>query len=104
MGILVQIRKFLAKKQLKKLKIEAKSMEHQKKLNKGLENKIILLQQKLSDSQKENKELKKAQKDNQSVVKELEALKSSDALGKTAINKVASLEEQIAKLQEQLEL
>merc|ERR1719210_2392581 len=47
-----QIRKFLAKKQLKKLKIEAKSMEHQKKLNKGLENKIILLQQKLSDSQK----------------------------------------------------
>ena len=50
-------------------------MEHQKKLNKGLENKIILLQQKLSDSQKENKELKKAQKDNQSVVKELEALK-----------------------------
>ena len=78
-------------------------MEHQKKLNKGLENKIILLQQKLSDSQKENKELKKAQKDNQSVVKELEALKSSDALGKTAINKVASLEEQIAKLQEQLE-
>ena len=64
-----QIRKFLAKKQLKKLKIEAKSMEHQKKLNKGLENKIILLQQKLSESQKENKELKKAQKDNQSVVK-----------------------------------
>ena len=47
-----QIRKFLAKKKLKKLKIQAKSMDHQKKLNKGLENKVILLQQKLSESQK----------------------------------------------------
>ena len=38
---------FLARKQLKGLKLEAKSIEHQKKLNKGLENKIISLQQKL---------------------------------------------------------
>ena len=30
-----QVRRFLAKKQFKKLKIEAKSIHHQKKLNKG---------------------------------------------------------------------
>lgn len=43
------VRCFLARRQLRKLKIEAKSIEHQKKLNKGLENKIISLQQKLTE-------------------------------------------------------
>lgn len=43
------VRCYLARRQLKKLKIEAKSIEHQKKLNKGLENKIISLQQKLNE-------------------------------------------------------
>ena len=48
--VLVQslIRRHLAKREYKRLKIEAKSVEHQKKLNKGLENKIISLQQKLT--------------------------------------------------------
>ena len=46
-----QVRKFLAKKQFKKLKLEARSVEHQKKLNQGLENKIITLQQKLTESE-----------------------------------------------------
>ena len=38
-----QVRRFLAKKQFKKLKIEAKSIHHQKKLNKGtvIQNRII---------------------------------------------------------------
>lgn len=43
------VRCYLARRQLKKLKIEAKSIEHQKKLNKGLENKIISLQHKLNE-------------------------------------------------------
>lgn len=43
------VRCFLARRKLRKLKIEAKSIEHQKKLNKGLENKIISLQQKLNE-------------------------------------------------------
>ena len=42
------IRRYLAKKEYKRLKIEAKSVEHQKKLNLGLENKIISLQQQLT--------------------------------------------------------
>ena len=52
---------------------------------------------------KANKELIKSGQDKDALVKEVEALKASDALGKTALNKVTSLEEQIKKLQEQLE-
>ena len=42
------VRKQKAKKELKKLKIEAKSVTKQRELNKGLENKIISLQQRLT--------------------------------------------------------
>ncbi|KAL0809792.1 hypothetical protein ABMA28_011288 [Loxostege sticticalis] len=41
------IRRFLARRQYKRLRIEARSLDHVKSLNKGLENKIISLQQKL---------------------------------------------------------
>uniref|UniRef100_A0A0N4ZS37 Myosin motor domain-containing protein n=1 Tax=Parastrongyloides trichosuri TaxID=131310 RepID=A0A0N4ZS37_PARTI len=41
------VRRWLARRRLKELKIEAKSVGHLQKLNKGLENKIISLQQKL---------------------------------------------------------
>ena len=78
-------------------------MEHQKKLNKGLENKIILLQQKLTESKNANKELRKAQKDQEAMAKELEALKASDKLGQQAIKQKLSLEEQVKMLKEQLE-
>ena len=53
-----QVRRFIARKQFKKLKIEAKSVEHQKKLNQGLENKIISLQQRLTESEKISKTMK----------------------------------------------
>lgn len=53
------IRRFLARRQYKKLKIEARSIEHVKSLNKGLENKIISLQQKIDEVNKHNNELKK---------------------------------------------
>lgn len=44
-----RVRCFLARRELKSLKIQAKSVEHQRQLNKGLENKIISMQQKLSE-------------------------------------------------------
>src|ERR1700753_2792645 len=43
------IRRFLARRQLKSMKIEARSLNHVKQLNKGLENKIISLQQRIED-------------------------------------------------------
>ncbi|KAF8384625.1 hum-2 [Pristionchus pacificus] len=47
------VRRFIAKRRLRKLKIEAKSVGHLQKLNSGLENKIIELQQKLDVSNAE---------------------------------------------------
>ncbi|KAB0805025.1 hypothetical protein PPYR_01995 [Photinus pyralis] len=52
------IRRFLARRLYKKLKIEARSIDHVKKLNKGLENKIISLQQKIEEINKNSNELK----------------------------------------------
>jgi myosin-5 len=49
--VLVQsmVRRWLARRLYRKLKVEARSVEHVKKLNKGLENKIISLQQKIEE-------------------------------------------------------
>jgi len=43
------IRRFLAKRKLRALKKEARSVEHHKKLYRGLENKIISMQQKIEE-------------------------------------------------------
>lgn len=58
--IIVQscVRKYLAKKQLKKLKAEARSITHLQTKYKGLENKIIELQQKSDLLNKDNASLK----------------------------------------------
>lgn len=58
--ILVQsaVRRYFAKKQLKSLKIEARSVQHVQQLNKGLERKIIELQQKLNEANAGLKEAK----------------------------------------------
>ena len=42
-------RRKVAAAELKRLRTEAKSMDHLKKLNKGLENKIIELQQRITE-------------------------------------------------------
>ena len=98
-----QIRKFLAKKTFKKLKLEARSVAHQKKLNQGLENKIITLQQKLTESNKANKEVKQLRTDKEALAKEVQTLKESVSQGKAAMTKVQKLEEQVRVLTEKLE-
>ena len=98
-----QIRKFLAKKKFKKLKVEARSVAHQKKLNQGLENKIITLQQKLTESEKLNKEMKQLKIEKENYVKEIEGLKESVSIGKVNANKVLELEEQVRILTKQLD-
>ncbi|KAL3288840.1 hypothetical protein HHI36_003287 [Cryptolaemus montrouzieri] len=65
------IRRFLARRQYKKLKIEARSIEHVKALNKGLENKIISLQQKIDLLQKNNNSLEKSNNNHTKEIKEL---------------------------------
>ncbi|XP_031221901.1 unconventional myosin-Vb isoform X3 [Mastomys coucha] len=50
-------RRLKAKQELKALKIEARSAEHLKRLNVGMENKVVQLQRKIDDQNKEFKSL-----------------------------------------------
>lgn len=52
------VRRFLAKKEYRRLRIEARSVEHVTNLNKGLEKKIMTLQERIDDLIEENRLLK----------------------------------------------
>ncbi|KAF2355766.1 IQ motif EF-hand binding site [Trinorchestia longiramus] len=95
---------FLARRYLKSLKIQAKSVEHQKQLNKGLENKIISLQQKLSEMKVENQNVRKASENAANLKIQLLALKGVENELKGSKTTIATLEERIKKLEEQLEV
>ncbi|XP_069885270.1 unconventional myosin-Vb isoform X3 [Dipodomys merriami] len=58
-AIIIQcaFRRLKAKQELKALKIEARSAEHLKRLNVGMENKVVQLQRKIDDQNKEFKTL-----------------------------------------------
>ena len=102
--VLIQclFRRRQAKKLLKSLKIQAKSVDHQKKLNKGLENKIISLQQKLTESENVRKNLQSVENDYAAANKELETLRSSNEKNRLAMDRVQQLEEEVAKLKADL--
>ncbi|XP_068960428.1 unconventional myosin-Vb isoform X1 [Petaurus breviceps papuanus] len=51
------VRRLKARRELKALKIEARSAEHLKRLNVGMENKVVQLQRKIDDQNKEFKSL-----------------------------------------------
>uniref|UniRef100_A0A0K2VG83 Myosin 5 [Tribolium castaneum] n=1 Tax=Lepeophtheirus salmonis TaxID=72036 RepID=A0A0K2VG83_LEPSM len=103
--ILVQsiVRRWSARRHYKKLKIEAKSVEHQKKLNQGLENKIISLQQKLTTSEKENKELHSALNGHTALKKDLEDYKKVSTEAKALQQRNSSLEAQLDSLKQELD-
>ncbi|KAL5019880.1 hypothetical protein ScPMuIL_002772 [Solemya velum] len=91
-----------AKKEFKKLKIEAKSVEHIKNVNKGLENKIIELQQRLDVKTQEVNH----NKDKEIVITELrtkvEKLKDSSARSEKSTNRIHELEQEIQVLRASL--
>ncbi len=103
--VLIQslVRRHLGKKELKMLKIEARSVEHQKKLNQGLENKIISLQQRLTDSERVNKEVKTLNESRSAMAKELETLRKAEKESKEAAKRTLSIEEELAKVKEELD-
>ncbi|XP_034032086.1 unconventional myosin-Va-like isoform X2 [Thalassophryne amazonica] len=105
------VRRMRAKKELKKLKVEARSVEHFKKLNIGMENKILQLQHKINEQQKENKELNErlsvAEKtkamERESLSREMEILRESERETRTRAETLPSLLEQLSFLQQELE-
>ncbi|CAG7709106.1 unnamed protein product [Allacma fusca] len=86
------IRRFLAKRQLKKLKTEARSIEHVKQLNKGLENKIISLQQKIEEMSKGHALSKTLHADFKALKQENDSMKGVDVQLKAALVKIGELE------------
>ncbi|XP_047426089.1 unconventional myosin-Vb isoform X2 [Mugil cephalus] len=100
-------RRLRAKRQLKQLKIEARSAEHLKKLNTGMENKIVQLQRKMDDQSKElrtqNEQLQTVNVSLGSEVnklqKELEQLRRHQENG----GQLTSLQEEVERLREELQ-
>ncbi|KAK2842399.1 hypothetical protein Q5P01_012599 [Channa striata] len=105
------VRRMRAKKELKKLKVEARSVEHFKKLNIGMENKIMQLQHKIDEQQKENRELserlsfveKTQSMEREKQSREIENLRKLEQEAKAKTATLPSLLEQLSFLQHELE-
>ncbi|KAM4719666.1 unconventional myosin-Vb isoform 3-T3 [Anableps anableps] len=100
-------RRMQAKRQLKQLKIEARSAQHLKKLNTGMENKIVQLQRKMDEQSKElktqNEQLVTVNVSLGSEVtklqKQLEQVRSQQPDG----GRLASLQDELERLREELQ-
>ncbi|XP_074593590.1 unconventional myosin-Va-like isoform X2 [Brevipalpus obovatus] len=96
-----QVRRWMARRTLKKLKVEARSVEHVKQLNKGLEIKIIELQQKIQALNSENSRMKQKFSENEGLKNERNKY---DTEIKNLRNKLSTNEQEFDKMSEQLEL
>ena len=97
------VRRYFAKKELKKLKIEARSVNKQKELNKGLEIKIVSLQQRLNEMKAENKDLKSQVEKGAGLGEEVEKLKKTEEETKAKTLKIKDLEEELRKVKSELQ-
>ncbi|XP_065187492.1 unconventional myosin-Va-like isoform X2 [Sycon ciliatum] len=98
-------RRFKAKQELKKLKVEARSVGKLKEITKGMEVKIIQLQQKVDD---QSREAKNMEKQNTQLNNELNKLRESTSQ-QASSNQASSAiihqhEEELTKLRGQLQL
>uniref|UniRef100_A0ACB8EPU2 Unconventional myosin-Vb n=1 Tax=Sphaerodactylus townsendi TaxID=933632 RepID=A0ACB8EPU2_9SAUR len=100
-------RRMKARQELKALKIEARSAEHLKKLNVGMENKVVQLQRKIDEQNKEYKHLNEQlsttastySSELEKLKKELERYQRKGGDG----NQITSLQEEIDSLRLALE-
>lgn len=105
------VRRMRAKRELKKLKIEARSVEHFKKLNIGMENKIMQLQRRVDEQNKENRILSERLSgleishatESERLRTELTRLRGAEEEAKNNANKVASLLEELERLRKDLQ-
>ncbi|XP_067450043.1 unconventional myosin-Va isoform X3 [Thunnus thynnus] len=103
-------RRMKARRELKKLKIEARSVEHFKKLNKGMENKIMQLQRKIDEQNKDNRLISDRlagletsyTAESERMRGELGRLRGVEEDAKNKGNQVNSLLEELEKLRKEL--
>ncbi|XP_075988529.1 dilute class unconventional myosin [Anticarsia gemmatalis] len=96
------IRRFLARRQYKRLRIEARSLDHQKSLNKGLENKIISLQQKLGDAMEKAKGIEPLLLQIADLKAKLEILRHVESEAKSLRTDIVDKDNIISSLREEL--
>ncbi|XP_075714102.1 unconventional myosin-Va isoform X1 [Rhinoderma darwinii] len=103
-------RRMMARRQLKKLKIEARSVEHFKKLNFGMENKIMQLQRRIDEQNKDNKSLLERlthleityNTEKEKLRSDVNRLRQFEEEAKNATNRVMSLQDELARLRKEL--
>lgn len=97
------IRRFLARRQFKRLKAEARTITHMQKMYKGLENKIISLQQRIDELTKSNHQLSKQAAEVPLLLSKIESKKHTQ----NELNKLGALsknlESQVRALNKQLD-
>ncbi len=96
-------RRWLARRQYKALRVEARSIEHVKNLNKGLENKIISMQQRIEEMNKELVPLRNKQNDYAEMKIQLESFRGQAAELKTANGRIGELEKLVMELRQQVD-
>ncbi|XP_066557467.1 unconventional myosin-Va [Amia ocellicauda] len=105
------IRRMKARRELKKLKIEARSVEHYKKLNIGMENKIMQLQRKVDEQHRENKNMHErlSSLENSCAVEteklrnEVARLRGTEEEARNNANRINTLQEELARLTKELQ-
>jgi myosin-5 len=80
--------------EVKKLRVEQRSIEHQKQLNKGLENKIISLQHKIDDQKRDYERLVIKEQEAENMKKEFEQIKVNNKELKQNLKKRNNYEEE----------
>ncbi|XP_015428617.1 PREDICTED: unconventional myosin-Va [Dufourea novaeangliae] len=98
------VRRYMAKKVFRRLKAEARSVEHVKSLNKGLEKKIITLQQKNTELSKENQTLKNVQNEMVDLKHKLEGLKSVEVENRKLNITLLEKEKELEKMQDVIKI
>ncbi|CAH0599852.1 unnamed protein product [Chrysodeixis includens] len=96
------IRRFLARRQYKLLRIEARSLDHVKSLNKGLENKIISLQQRLGDANEKAKGIEPLMMQIVDLKAKVDILRQVESEAKTLRTDIVDKDSLIAALKAEL--
>ncbi|CAF1195423.1 unnamed protein product [Rotaria sp. Silwood1] len=89
--------------EVKQLRVEQRSIAHQKQLNKGLENKIISLQHKIDEQKRDNERLALKDQEFENLKKEHEQLKIQNKELKQHLKKQSTLEEELQQLRSENE-
>jgi myosin V len=94
------VRRRQARRIFKTLKTEARSVEHQRKLNKGLENKIISLQQSIQKVTKERDSIKDKIAEIEPLKAQLQVFRQNSNTVKETANKLAELTREMKELKD----